>query len=313
MSILAAALRGPLLSLARSRSAREIALKLPVTAKVVARFVPGETVTDCLDAVRRLAADGLLATIDHLGEDTTNTADAAAIRDSYLNLLAALGKAGLAQSAEVSVKLTALGLALPDGPRIALTNAWAICAAAASVGTTVTIDAEDHTTTDATLGILAELRRDYPTTAGVLQAYLHRTISDVSVLDGPGSRIRLCKGAYAESAEVAFHTREEVSASYLACATVLLHGQGTPLLATHDPELIAAIPELAEAAGREPGGYEFQLLYGIRSDEQRRLAAAGQTVRVYVPYGTDWWGYFIRRLAERPANLMFFARALVGR
>jgi proline dehydrogenase len=313
MSILASALRAPLLSLARSRTARELALKLPATAAVVARFVPGESVDDCLAAVRRLAADGLKATIDHLGEDTATEADAAAIRDSYLGLLAALGTTGLAASAEVSVKLTALGLLLPDGQRIAWNNAWAICAAAAAVGTTVTIDAEDHTTTDATLGILAELRRDYPATGGVLQAYLHRTLFDVAALQGPGTRIRLCKGAYAEPVTEAHQTREEVSASYLACARVLLNGGGVPLLATHDPELIAALGELAQEAGREPGSYEFQMLYGIRSDEQRRLAALGQTVRVYVPYGTDWWGYFIRRLAERPANLGFFARALIGR
>jgi len=284
-----------------------------VTAAVVSRFVPGETIADCLDAVRSLAAEGLVATIDHLGEDTTSPADAAAIRDAYLRLLAELGTSGLAEVAEVSVKLTALGLGLPDGTRLALNNVWAICAAAAAVGTTVTIDAEDHSTTDATLGILAELRRDYPATAGVLQAYLHRTIEDVSVLATTGARIRLCKGAYAEPVEVAFQNNEEVSASYLACAQLLLDGDGTPLLATHDPELIAAVADLAAQVGRKQGSYEFQMLYGIRSDEQRRLAALGETVRVYVPYGTDWWGYFIRRLAERPANLRFFARALFGR
>jgi proline dehydrogenase len=313
MNLATALLRTPLLSLARSRGARELALKLPATAAVVARFVPGETVTDCLAAVRRLAADGLMSTIDHLGEDTTTEADAAGIRDSYLSLLTELGKAGLAEVAEVSVKLTALGLDLPDGTRIALNNAWAICAAADAVGTTVTIDAEGHATTDATLGILAELRRDYPATAGVLQSYLHRTIEDVTVLAGTGSRIRLCKGAYAEPVEVAFQNGEEVSASYLACAQLLLDGDGIPLLATHDPELISAVADLAAQVERARGSYEFQMLYGIRSDEQRRLAALGETVRVYVPYGTDWWGYFIRRLAERPANLMFFVRALLGR
>lgn len=313
MSILGTLLRGPLLALARSSSARTLAVKVPATAAVVARFVPGETVEECLQAVRLLAAEGLKATIDHLGEDTTTEDEAGAIRDAYLKLLTALHDAGLTDVAEVSVKLTALGLALPDGQRIALTNAWAICAAAQAAGTTVTVDAEDHTTTDTTLGILAELRRDFPATGGVLQAYLHRTVEDVAVLDTEGSRIRLCKGAYAEPADVAHQTREEVSASYLACARILLDGEGLPMLATHDPELIAAVSELARAAGRSQGEYEFQMLYGIRSDEQRRLAASGETVRVYVPYGTDWWGYFIRRLAERPANLAFFARAVLGR
>ena len=226
-------------------------------------------------------------------------------------LLAELNAAGLSEVAEVSIKLTALGLALPGGRELALTHARAICAAASAAGTTVTVDAEDHTTTGTTLGILAELRRDYPATGGVL-SYLHRTLADCELLSSEGSRIRLCKGAYAEPAEVAHQTREEVSAAYVAGARILLAGDGYPMLATHDPEMIAAVAELARQLGREPGSYELQMLFGIRADEQRRLAASGERVRVYVPFGTDWWGYFVRRLAERPANLVFFARALFG-
>ncbi|HQZ00710.1 MAG TPA: proline dehydrogenase family protein [Propionicimonas sp.] len=305
-------LRGGLLALARSESFKKLAVRLPVTASVVARFVPGETIADCLRAVRSLAGDQLLATIDYLGEDTTTPEQALAIRDGYLALLAELNAAGLSEVAEVSIKLTALGLALPGGRELALTHARAICAAASAAGTTVTVDAEDHTTTDTTLGILAELRRDYPATGGVLQAYLHRTLADCELLSSEGSRIRLCKGAYAEPAEVAHQTREEVSAAYVAGARILLAGDGYPMLATHDPEMIAAVAELARQLGREPGSYELQMLFGIRADEQRRLAASGERVRVYVPFGTDWWGYFIRRLAERPANLVFFARALFG-
>lgn len=313
MTVLASLLRLPLLGLSRSRRARELVLRMPITATVVSRFVAGQTIAECLDAVRRLAAEGLTATIDHLGEDTTSPADAAIIRDTYLALLAELGSAGLADLAEVSVKLSALGLKLPDGHRLALNNAWAICAAAASVGTTVTIDAEDHTTTDAALAILAELRRDYPATGGVVQSYLHRSVEDVAVLADTDARIRLCKGAYAEPREVAFTTNEEISASYAVCAESLINGSGRPLFATHDPELIAEMVDLAHSSGRHQGSYEFQMLYGIRFDEQRRLAALGESVRVYVPFGSDWWGYFIRRLAERPANLVFFLRAMVGR
>lgn len=313
MKLVDDALRRVLLGLSRSVRVKRLVVRLPLTASVVARFVPGETVDDCVAAVRSLAAADLRATIDVLGEDTTNPAQAEATRDAYLDLLARLVDAGLTGSAEVSVKLTALGLGLPGGRAIALAHARSICAAAAAAGTTVTVDAEDHTTTDATLGILAELRTEYPDTGGVLQAYLHRTLADCSVLAGPGSRIRLCKGAYAEPADVAHQDREEVSAAYVAAARVLLDGEGFPMLATHDPEMIAAVGELARQAGREPGSYEFQMLYGIRTDEQRRLAAAGEAVRVYVPFGTDWWGYFVRRLAERPANLVFFLRALVGR
>ena len=301
-------LRGGLLALARSESFKKLAVRLPVTASVVARFVPGETIADCLRAVRSLAGDQLLATIDYLGEDTTTPEQALAIRDGYLALLAELNAAGLSEVAEVSIKLTALGLALPGGRELALTHARAICAAASAAGTTVTVDAEDHTTTGTTLGILAELRRDYPATGGVL----HRTLADCELLSSEGSRIRLCKGAYAEPAEVAHQTREEVSAAYVAGARILLAGDGYPMLATHDPEMIAAVAELARQLGREPGSYELQMLFGIRADEQRRLAASGERVRVYVPFGTDWWGYFIRRLAERPANLVFFARALFG-
>jgi proline dehydrogenase len=306
-------LRRTLLALSGSSRIKSLALRLPLTAAVVSRFVPGETVEECLSAVRSLATDGLRASIDFLGEDTTSPEAAVAVRDAYLRVLDRLAAEGLSDSAEVSIKLTALGLGLPGGRELALGHAREICAAAAAAGTTVTVDAEDHTTTDITLGILSELRRDHPDVAGVLQAYLHRTMDDCSLLAGTGSRIRLCKGAYAEPAEVAHQTREEVSASYVACARTLLAGDGYPMLATHDPEMIAAVGELAAQYHRAPGSYEYQMLYGIRSDEQRRLAACGQTVRVYVPFGTDWWGYFIRRLAERPANLAFFARALVGR
>ncbi len=313
MSSLDGLLRNALLAAARSTRLKTLALRLPVTAAVVRRFVPGETVDDCLVAVRALAADGLTASIDVLGEDTTSPAQAAAVRDGYLDLLTRLSTEGLAGTAEVSVKLTALGLGLPGGRELALGHAGEICAAAAAAGTTVTVDMEDHTVTDQTLGVLAELRREHPDAGGVLQAYLHRTLDDCALLAGDGSRIRLCKGAYAEPAEVAHQTREEVSTAYVACARVLLAGNGYPMLATHDPEMIAAVADLAAQYGREPGSYEYQMLYGIRSDEQRRLAAMGESVRVYVPFGTDWWGYFVRRLAERPANLLFFLRALFGR
>ncbi len=313
MNSLEGLLRNALLAAARSARLKAMALRLPVTAAVVRRFVPGETIAECLAAVRALAADGLRASIDFLGEDTTSPAQAAVVRDGYLEVLAHLAAEGLTGTAEVSVKLTALGLGLPDGRDLALAHAREICAAASAAGTTVTVDMEDHTATDATLGVLAELRRDYPDAGGVLQAYLHRTLDDCTLLAGEKSRIRLCKGAYAEPAEVAHQTREEVSTAYVACARVLIAGDGYPMLATHDPEMIAAVAELAAQYGREPGSYEYQMLYGIRSDEQRRLAAMGEAVRVYVPFGTDWWGYFVRRLAERPANLLFFLRALLGR
>jgi proline dehydrogenase len=240
---------------------------------------------------------------------------------AYLELLGALEQAGLTERlgpltarSEVSVKLSAIGQALGgDGEKIALEHARRICTEARRVGATVTLDMEDHTTTDSTLSILAELRADFPDTGAVLQAYLHRTEADCRDLATAGSRVRLCKGAYQEPASVAFQKRGDVDRSYVRCMEALLAGAGYPMLATHDPRLIAIATERAKFYGKGLDDFELQLLYGIRPDEQRRLAAAGHTVRVYIPYGAQWYGYLMRRLAERPANLAFFARALVSK
>ncbi len=171
---------------------------------------------------------------------------------------------------------------------------------------------EDHTTTDRTLATLRELRRDYPETGAVLQAYLHRTEADCRDLAHEGSRVRLCKGAYNEPETVAFTERHEVDRSYVRCLKVLMAGSGYPMVATHDPRMVKIASALATRNGRMPGTYEFQMLYGIRAEEQKRLARAGEQVRVYLPYGDEWYGYLMRRLAERPANLTFFLRSLVS-
>ena len=172
---------------------------------------------------------------------------------------------------------------------------------------------EDHTTTDSTLEIVTQLRRDFPQTGAVLQAYLRRTEGDCRDLATSGSRVRLCKGAYREPASVAYQSRAEVTQAYLRCMEILMAGPGYPMLATHAPDLITAGTRLA--AGRPDGAssYEFQMLYGIRPGEQQRLAEQGHHVRVYVPFGEEWYGYLMRRLAERPANLLFFLRALTSR
>jgi proline dehydrogenase len=215
---------------------------------------------------------------------------------------------------EVSLKLSALGQMLPgDGRKVALEHAREICEAAAEAGTTVTLDMEDHTTTDATLGTLQELRKDFPETGAVLQAYLHRTEADCRDLAYEGSRVRLCKGAYNEPESVAFQDKHEVDKSYVRCLKVLMAGQGYPMVASHDPRMIDIAGALATRHGRAQGSYEFQMLFGIRPDEQRRLAEAGEKVRVYVPYGQEWYGYLMRRLAERPQNLSFFVRSLVSK
>ena len=233
---------------------------------------------------------------------------------AYVDLLRQLSAAGLQRHAEVSVKLSAIGQALPDtGHKIALENARTICRAARNAGTTVTLDMEDHTTTDSTLAILHDLRKDFPETGAVLQAYLHRTEADCRALAHEGSRVRLCKGAYNEPDEVAFQDRVEVDKSYVRCLKVLLGGQGYPMIATHDPRMVEIASSLASRYGRAQGTYEFQMLYGIRPEEQKRLAASGETVRVYLPYGEEWYGYLMRRLAERPQNLSFFLKSLISK
>ncbi|RJQ85242.1 proline dehydrogenase family protein [Amycolatopsis panacis] len=307
-------LRTPLLAAARSPRIRALIEAVPATRAVVRRFVSGAATEDAVRVAGELAADGRKITIDHLGEDTTDAAQAARTVQAYEELLSALAEQGLSEGADVSVKLSAVGQFLPgDGEGVALENARKICAAAEAVGATVTLDMEDHTTTDSTLGILRKLRGEYPWVGAVLQAYLRRTEQDCRDLSGPGSRVRLCKGAYSEPETVAYQDKSEVDKSYVRCLRVLMAGQGYPMVASHDPRVIAIAERLAADAGRTADDHEFQMLYGIRPDEQQRIAATGTTMRVYVPCGDEWYGYFMRRLAERPANLTFFLRGLVTR
>ena len=307
-------LRQPLLLLARSTTVKNLVSTMPVSSHIVNRYVPGETTESAVEATRALIDDGLHVTLDFLGEDTLEREQADHTVAAYLELLASLSEHNLARNAEVSVKLSAVGQALPgDGEKLALENARTICHAARNAGTTVTLDMEDHTTTDSTLGILRELRKDFPETGAVLQAYLHRTEADCRDLAYEGSRVRLCKGAYKEPETVAFQDRSEVDKSYVRCLKVLMSGQGYPMVASHDPRLIDIAGALATRYERTQGSYEFQMLYGIRPDEQQRLAEAGEKVRVYLPYGNEWYGYLMRRMAERPSNLRFFLRSLVSK
>ena len=307
-------LRQSMLLLARSEQVKKLVSTLPVSAGIVRGYVPGEDTSDAVDATAALVDSHLRVTLDYLGEDTLDADRADATVRAYLEVMAALSARGLTRHAEVSVKLSAIGQALPQhGHKIALENARTICRAARNAGTTVTLDMEDHTTTDATLATLRELRKDFPETGAVLQSYLHRTEADCRALAYEGSRVRLCKGAYDEPDSVAFQKRIDVDKAYVRCLKVLLAGQGYPMIATHDPRMIQIASSLASRYGREAASYEFQMLYGIRPDEQLRLAEAGETVRVYVPYGTEWYGYFMRRLAERPANLTFFLKSLISK
>ena len=296
-----------LLAAGRSPRIRAFAEEAAPLRPVVNRFVAGTDLDAALPVIAGLTADRLV-TVDHLGENTTDRAGAEAAVAAYRELLLRLAAEGLADRVEVSVKLSALGQGLPDGDALALDGVRAICGAAAEAGTTVTVDMEDHTTTDAILATVVSLRADFPWVGAVLQSQLRRTEADCRDLAGPGSRMRLCKGAYEEPESVAFTDRADVDRSYVRCMKILFAGAGLPLVATHDPRLVA----IAQHLGRDRP-YELQMLYGVRPDAQVELAAAGERMRVYVPYGTQWYGYFMRRLAERPANVAFFLRALASR
>jgi proline dehydrogenase len=315
-------LRRALLAAAASQRVRERVTGTNATRAIVNRYVAGETSEDAVAVARALRAEGLLVTLDYLGEDTSDAQRAAATAAQYVHLLGKLAAEGLTENGgvEVSVKPTAVGLllgsegaAVPNalGTKIATEHLERVAAAARDAGTTVTIDAEEHRTTDAGLRVAAALRARFPSTGSVLQAGLRRTEADVRALAAPGVRLRLCKGAYAEPGSVAFEARHDIDKSYARCLRILMAGPGYPMIATHDPRLIAITRSLGLA--RSSGSFEYQMLYGVRPDEQRWLAREGAQVRVYVPYGGDWYPYLVRRLAERPANLALFLRSLTSR
>ncbi|WP_033321044.1 proline dehydrogenase family protein [Streptomyces yerevanensis] len=303
---------GPvILAASRSDRMRRLVSAAPVTKPVVERFIAGETVDDVVPVVKHLADRGLEVSLDVVGEDITTPEQSTAARDAYLRLIDHLEGLGLGERAEMSVKLTLFGQALPGGHELALANVRPVVEAAARIGTTVTLDAEDHTTLDSMFAIHEELRKDFPQTGCVIQAYLFRTEADARRLAANGSRVRIVKGAYKETASVAYQDKAEIDKAYVRILKILMEGEGYPMIGSHDPRLIAITQELARRVGRKLDDYEFQMLYGIRSEEQTRLAAEGHRVRVYTAYGTDWYGYFMRRLAEKPANLRFFARSMI--
>ncbi|MET9849969.1 proline dehydrogenase family protein [Streptomyces ossamyceticus] len=323
---------GPvILAASRSDRMRRLISAAPVTKQVVDRFIPGEGVDDIVPVVEDLTAAGLEVTMDVVGEDITRPEQATAARDAYLELIDRLGELELGERAEMSVKLSLFGQALPSpttalnrgpsgpaarfqgGHELALANVRPVVEAAAAIGTTVTLDAEDHTTLDSMFAIHEELRRDFPQTGCVIQAYLFRTEADARRLAANGSRVRLVKGAYKEPASVAHQQKTEIDKAYVRTLKILMDGEGYPMIGSHDPRLISIAQELAHRAGRKLDEYEFQMLYGIRTDEHHRLAAEGHRMRVYTAYGTDWYGYFMRRLAEKPANLRFFVRSMISK
>jgi len=285
----------------------------PLFRPLTERFVAGRRPEEVVAVAEALRRQGLAVSLDRLGEAVFDEERADAAVAAYDEVLARLEDAGLAEGSDLSVKLSALGSGMTGGAEGALSRAREIARRAGKVGATVTIDMEGHETTDAILEAVRALRAEFPSVGTVLQASLRRTADDVREAAEPGRRVRLCKGAYDEPATIASRDRDEVRAWYLADLGVLMSGPGYPMVATHDPVLVAGAEALARAAGRGPDAFEFQMLYGVRPDEQARLAARGFKVRVYVPFGDGSVPYLLRRLGERPANLALFLRALGSR
>jgi proline dehydrogenase len=300
-------LRAGFLWASRRRSLERMATSNGLTRRLVERFVAGSTLDEVSRALMGLRAQGFATTVDVLGESIDAPAAAATAADAYIELLRTLEAQAL--DGNVSVKLTAMGLDLDRETCVA--NVRRIVQEAKRTGAFVRIDMEDHTWTDATLAIARELHAEYPEVGVVIQSYLRRSADDIERLNAEGIRVRLCKGAYDEPAAVAFPAKSDVDESYRRLAERLLLQGRYPAIATHDEAMIDHALAIAEREGIGPDRFEFQMLYGVRRDLQERLVGAGWTVRVYVPYGHEWYPYFMRRLAERPANLLFVLRSLV--
>jgi proline dehydrogenase len=291
----------------RRHGLARLATALPLTRGMVRRFVAGDRLEDALAVLERLHAGGLRWTVDVLGESVASREMAATAADGYLATLDALAERRL--EANVSLKLTQMGLDIDAD--FCRQNVARIVDRAREIGAFVRIDMEDHSRTDATLAIARRLHAGYHDVGVVIQSYLRRSADDVEQLIRERVRVRLCKGAYDEPATVAFVTRAEVDASFARLAERLLADGRYPAIATHDEALIDDVIRFAAANGINPDRFEFQMLHGVRRDLQEGLVAAGFTVRVYVPYGAQWYPYFLRRLAERPANVLFVLRTLV--
>jgi proline dehydrogenase len=307
-------MRTVFLGLARSESLRRLAIGFGPARAMSRRFVAGETLDQAVGVVQGLNGQGLLATLDHLGENVTTETEARDSTNEILDLVEAIEEQELQSG--VSVKLTQLGLDL--GPWLAAENLQRIVARAALAGCFVRIDMESHEYVDATLEILAGLWDEYKNVGAVIQSYLYRSPDDVAQLVERGISVRLVKGAYDEPPEVAYADKADTDTAFVRLMEMLFSPEARanglyPAIATHDTRLIDWAREHVDQQGIDHERFEFQMLYGIRSALQRQLVAEGYRVRAYIPYGQQWWPYFMRRLAERPANILFLARNLVRR
>ncbi len=288
-------------------SLARVATAIPITRRMVRRFVAGDTLDDALGALERLREQGMHWTVDVLGESVDSREMANAAADRYIATLNALGERGL--EANVSLKLTQMGLDIDAG--FCRDNVGRVVERARQLGAFVRVDMEDHTKTAATLAVARALHAEYHDVGVVIQSYLRRSADDIEQLIGEQVRVRLCKGAYDEPGAVAFPAKEEVDESYRVLMERLLLAGRYPAIATHDERLIDHAVEFATKHGIGADRFEFQMLYGIRRDLHERLVAQGFTVRVYVPYGTQWYPYYMRRMAERPANVIFLLMSVL--
>jgi proline dehydrogenase len=278
-----------------------------VGRRVAMRFVAGEDIEDALKAVKVLNERGMSASIDYLGENVTDATAAQAATEVYRAVIERVEAAGL--RANLSAKLTQMGLDIDE--EFALGNAAVVAARAAEAGESLTLDMEDHRYTDRTLDTALRLAHRYPERIGVaVQTYLYRTPDDVERLNKARVRIRLCKGAYREPKRIAYNRKDEVDAAFARLLVRVLEDNVYPMIATHDERLVTFALRQIEILGRSRDTFEFQMLLGVRRDLQEMLVAGGYRVRVYVPFGSEWYSYFMRRLAERPANIKFFLRQL---
>ncbi|HXM40347.1 MAG TPA: proline dehydrogenase family protein [Bryobacteraceae bacterium] len=275
--------------------------------RLSARFVAGDNLPEALATCQRINAEGIAVTLDHLGENVTSLGEAAASRDAYLQALLEIDS--LKINGNVSLKLTQFGMDL--SPAECTTNVEALVRQAAALGNFVRVDMESSEYTDRTLNLVTTLHARYQTTGTVIQAYLYRSRKDVEMLCARGIRVRLCKGAYLEPPTVAFKSKAEVDRNFVELMNLLLETGVYPAIATHDEKIVEQTKRFVESRKIPRDSFEFQMLYGIRRDIQKRLVNEGYRLRLYVPYGQAWYPYFMRRLAERPANVFFLARNLL--
>ena len=298
--------RTALLYLSRQHSLKDFFSRFDAFKRITRRFIAGENIDDAIVAIRELNALGIPASFDHLGESITSEADADAEVREYLRVLGRIEDSGI--DSNVSVKLTQLGLDINED--VCWRNTRRIVEEAARRSNFVRIDMEDSTKTDATLRVFRRLRAEFENVGIVLQAYLYRTEHDLTEMLALGARIRLCKGAYQEPPSVAFPEKKDVDANYIKLMQRLLKSGIYHGIATHDEAMIAATKDFAARENISRDAFEFQMLYGIRRDLQVSLRQEGYRVRTYVPYGAYWYPYFMRRLAERPANVWFVMKNL---